>query len=183
MYLECRSSKIRTAENRKENQQAMKILNYDAQARRDCFVSGESESFNVCIINTSLLACSLGLKCVPVFLACLRLFSCASVLPCCFSWARDHLPGLHFRQHLELQERRPLALPPLPSTSHAVGPDPTIGQSRKTRGCTSVERALDAKARTAIRRELEATSKNLGLRLWLTWSRGLSPMCPGSDGF
>ncbi len=59
--------------------------------------------------------------------------------------------------------------------------EPTSPKGRTTQGCTSVERTLDAKARAAVRRE--ATSNDLGLRLWLTWSHGLHPMCPDSDGF
>jgi hypothetical protein len=51
-----------------------------------------------------------GPKCVPYSWPCL--FSCASFLACRFSWARDRLRGLHFRQHLEASERRPLPLLP-----------------------------------------------------------------------
>ncbi len=47
---------------------------------------------------------------------------------------------------------------------------------------SSVVRARDAKARTALMRQ-EATSKDLGLRLCLALSHGLYPMCSDSDGF
>ena len=57
--------------------------------------------------NTSPLARSLRWKCVPYswsFCAAPFLLRLIPGLP--FSWARDRLPGLHFRQHLEAQERR-----------------------------------------------------------------------------
>ena len=60
-------------------------------------------------------------------------------------------------------------------------PDLSMGRSQTTQGYTSVTRARDANARTAVRRE--ATSKDPGLRKRLAWFRGLCPMCPDSDGF
>ena len=63
-------------------------------------------------------------------------------------------------------------------------PDPRgLDRSRAAQGYTSVTRAWDAKARNAMWREAVSTGKDSGLRLRLTWSRGLCPMHPDSDGF
>ena len=56
-------------------------------------------------------------------------------------------------------------------------------RSRAAQGYTSVTRAWDAKARNAMWREAVSTGKDSGLRLRLTWSRGLCPIHPDSDGF